>query len=190
MQRLLFPILIIGLTISSNGQIIDQRIQQELESLRLSNIDTFLIYKLSCPGSVSNFRIDTCAYEETQYLLWKQDVNCYIKKFDFCSIYLPTVLDSVNPLSFYLSNKNQIDKEQIKWPTYFESKNKAISMVVDHTCFYEMTFLLHDKTILKSVSYFSLTFEKFDNGKRNIYYTYNQRTKLKKLVDLLDKIDL
>jgi hypothetical protein len=190
MLRLIILTSILGLAISSDEQVIDSRIQQEIESLRLSKVDTFLVYSLPCPGSVTNFRIDTCAYEETQYLFWKQNANCYIKKFDFCNIYTPILLDSINPLSFYLMKRNQIDKEKIKPPTYFQSKDIAISSTVDHTCFYEMIFLLNDKIIFKRVSFYDLTFEKFDNGKRNIYYTHNQRTKLKKLVDLLDKIDL
>jgi len=175
---------------SSKEQVIDNRIQKEIESLRAAKVDTFLIYTRPCPGSIPTRLPDTCVYEDLQYLFWKQNTNCYVKKFDFCNNYKPSLLDPINALSFYLLYRNQIDKEEIKQPTYLQSKTTAISSTIDHTCFYEMTFLLNDTTILKSISYYDLTLVKFDNGKRNIYYNYNQQTKLKKLVDLLDKFDM
>ncbi len=56
-----------------------------------------------------------------------------------------------------------------------------------------MTFLVKGKKIFKRASDYDLTFTKFDNGKRNVYYKYNQQTKLKLLIDkiteLLKEID-
>ena len=44
-----------------------------------------------------------------------------------------------------------------------------------------MTILLKEKKIFKSVSYYALTFVKFENGRKNIYYNLNQHTRLKQL---------
>ena len=35
------------------------------------------------------------------------------------------------------------------------------------------------------MSEYDLTFKRFDNGRRNIYYNYNQQTQLKKFIDLI-----
>jgi hypothetical protein len=51
-----------------------------------------------------------------------------------------------------------------------------------------MTFYVKTKRTFKSASYYDLNFEKFDNGKTNIYYKYNQNTKLKQLVDQLTEL--
>ncbi len=74
-------------------------------------------------------------------------------------------------------------------PTYVESKKgdilTEISSTIDHTCFYEMNFCYNGKKVFKTVSDFDLTFIKFDNGRKNMYYNYNQQAKLKKLIDLM-----
>jgi len=193
MRGLLISTFTIALTISANSQL-DKQIQHEITALRLSKVDTFLIYSSPCPGSVVSFWVDTCPYEAPQYLFWKQDASYYLKKFDLCKNYKAVLLDTINPLSFYLAHSKQIDKEEIKIPTYVQSKKgnviTEISSTIDHTCFYEMVFLLRNKKVSKKISDYDLTTIKFDNGKCNIYYSQNQQTKLKKLIDLFKQLEI
>ena len=190
MIRLVFLTFFASLTISGNGQVIDNRIEKQIDSLKISSVDTFFIYSLHCNGCLIS--LDTCAYEETQYLLWAHNKNYFIKKFDYCRDYKTVLLDTINPLSFYLRNKTQIDKEKIKSPTYVESRNgnveTTITSTVDHTWFYKMAFQLKNSNIVKSVSDYDLTFETFDNGRKNMYYNYNQKTKLKVLIEQITKL--
>jgi hypothetical protein len=46
-----------------------------------------------------------------------------------------------------------------------------------------MTFLVKKRKVFKKVSEYDLTFKKFDNGRKNMYYNYNQQTQLKKLIE-------
>jgi hypothetical protein len=190
MTKLLIPTLIFALPLSSSEQTIDDRVQKEIETLKLSQVDTFLIYSIPCVGCEPIISLDTCSYEEQPwYLLWKQSGNYYLKKIDFCKSHKPTLVDTLNPLSFYLANSTKIDREEIKPPTYMKSKNVAISSTVDHTWFYEMIFLIKDKKVFKKISHYDLTFSAFDNGRKSIYAYYNQHTKLKKLVELIDQMN-
>jgi len=190
MTRLFFLTLLIVLTISVNGQVIDNKIQKQVDRLKHQNVDSFLIYSLSCNGGLIS--LDTCAYEATQYLFWVKDKSCFIKRFDYCRSYKVVLLDRVSPLSFYFTYKNQIDKEELKMPTYVQSKKgnitTTITTTVDHACFYEMTFQIKSKSIIKRVSDFNLTFKEFDNGKKNLYYDFNQNTKLKALTDQITEL--
>jgi len=190
MAKLIILILTFCVTPPSNGQTIDTRIQKEIDILRQSHIDTFLIYSVPCVGCETIVSDDTCSNEEQSwYLLWKKSTIYYLQKFDFCKNYKPVLLDTLNALSFYLLYSSKIDQEEIKPPTYLKSTNVEIISLVDHTWFYEMTFLLKDKKVFKKVSHYDLTFTTFDNGRESMYALYNQHTKLKKLIELIDQMD-
>lgn len=189
MKHLFYLTLIITLTTSANGQRIDNKLQTEIDSLKLFNIDTSLIYSFYCVGG---YRLDTCISNEPQYLFWLKENRYFLKKFDNCQNYKPIILDTINPLSFYLSCKNEIDKEEIKMPYYLQSKSKKKEIVmtstISHDCFYKMNFQLKMESIYKKVSDFNLTFKNFDDGKKNEYYIYNQSTKLKDLIEQLTQL--
>jgi len=181
--------LTLGFSVSSTGQTIDTRVQKEIDILRLSEIDTLLICSIPCVGCEPIVTLDTCPYDEPPcYLFWKKSTNYYLQKIDFCKNYKPVLLDTLNALSFYLSHSSKIDQEEIKPPTYLKSKNEEIISSVDHTWFYEITFILKDKKVFKKISHYDLTFTTFDNGRKSMYDFYNQHTKLKKLVELIDQI--
>ena len=109
MTRLLF-LLLLFFTTNCSAQTnthIEEHLKQMLDSLRHAESETFLIYSLKCVGGM---RIDTCNYFDTEYLFWKQNKNTFLQKFNDCKFYKPVLLDSLNPLTFYLSHKDQIDR--------------------------------------------------------------------------------
>jgi hypothetical protein len=187
MRRLLFAIVTFYSTISFGQDLskIEQRLDAFKDSLKHNNIDTFLIYILGCAGCA--YPADTCNYFDARYLFWKNNGNTFIRKFEGCKIYRTLMLDSSNPLTFYFTQKKIIDTEVIQIPSYVESqkgnKMTLIGQTIDHTCYYEMTFLIKTKKVYKQVSDYDLTFTTFDNGKKNIYLDYNQSTQTKKLID-------
>jgi len=184
MKLLFFFIPLISLTISSNAQVIQERVQNQVKILKQAKIDTFLIYTLTCNGRIP--AIDSCSSEDPQYLFWIQNGNPFVQEFDYCTNQSLLALDSINPISFYLANKIKIDKEKVKPPTYIKSKNDTFSLVINHDCFNEICFQIQNKILLKKVSEYNLNFEKFDSGQKNIYYNYNQSTKLKELIDIIN----
>jgi hypothetical protein len=190
MTRFILLVLFVGLTIFGKTQVIADKIQKQIDSSKILGVDTFLVYNLYCNGVMMS--VDTCTYEESQYLLWTHQNKYYIKKFDYCRTYKPILLDTINPLLFYISNKTRINKEKIKMPTYVQSRKgnaeTIITSTMNHTCFYKMAFQIGSSNMIKSVSDYDLTFATFDNGKKNMYYTYNQKTKLKELIGQLTKL--
>jgi hypothetical protein len=186
MLRLLFLIFCFSLSISSNCQEIEIRILKQIDSLRKSKIDTILLYSLPCAVDMVLIR-DPCYVDEEQYLFFIKNDSCFLKRFDNCKIYQTVLLDT-NPLSFYFKNKTIIDKEKIKPPTYFTTeKGKRIKIIsaVDHTCFYEMTIFLNNKKIFKQTNDYDLDSKMADEGKKNIYYNRNRKTKFKAFLDRL-----
>jgi len=101
MAKLIILILTFCVTPPSNGQTIDTRIRKEIDILRQSHIDTFLIYSVPCVGCETIVSDDTCSNEEQSwYLLWKKSTIYYLQKFDFCKNYKPVLLDTLNALLF------------------------------------------------------------------------------------------
>lgn len=175
------------------AQVVDEKVQDEVNSLRQAHVDTFLIYSLSCNGGL--IPLDTCAYEQTQYLFWTKTLKTYLKRFDYCKEYKPIQLDTLNPLNFYFTNQSTIAKEIIKKPTYYKVKKtkKGVDTIlntitVDHSCYHKFDFVLNQDTTSKVIDNFDLDYVKFANGKKNINYSYNQKTKQKKLIDIVSKL--
>ena len=193
MMKILLSLVALFLTVSIKAQVVDEKVQNEVTSLRQAHVDTFLIYSLSCNGGL--IPLDTCANEQTQYLFWTKNLKTYLKRFDYCKDYKPIQLDTLNPLNFYFTNQLLIEKEVIKQPTYYEVKKtkKGVDTIlntitVDHSCYHKFDFVLNKDTTSKVIDNFDLDYVKFDNGKKNIYYSYNQRTKQKKLIDIVSKV--
>ncbi len=193
MMKILLSLVALFLTISMKAQVVDEKVQNAVNSLRQAHVDTFLIYSLSCNGGL--IPLDTCAYEQTQYLFWTKNLKTYLKRFDYCKEYKPIQLDTLNPLNFYFTNQLLIAKEVIKQPTYYEVKKtkKGVDTIlntitVDHSCYHKFDFVLNKDTTSKVIDNFDLNYIKFDNGKKNIYYSYNQRTKQKQLIDMVSNI--
>jgi hypothetical protein len=184
MKRYLLLVILTYWATLVRGQVIDQRIEIFTRDLKL---DTFLIYSFPCSGGMS---FDSCATEETHYLFWVQNGKYYVKKFEYCHVFQSVIIDTSGILPFYFSNAHIIDKETIKPPTYYKiRKSKTgfdtlrMSSFVDHSCYHELSFHIKNRIVRKTVDIYDLDFAKFDSGERNIYYRYNQRTKLKALID-------
>src|SRR6478752_4517589 len=107
----LLTLFLIG-TLPGMTQIVGDRVEKYVAQ---KSIDTFLVYSFPCSGGIS---FDSCQYDEPHYLIWLQNGNFFLKRFDYCIIYQTLSLDTSNPLTFYLNNKLIIDNEQIRQPTY------------------------------------------------------------------------
>ena len=184
MRRLLSIALCSFFSLCGYSQVVGWRVEKYLAE---RHIDTFLIYSYPCSGGIS---FDSCQNDEPHYLMWKRNDRFYLKRFDYCKTFQTVTLDTTNSLTFYLKNKKLIDKEEIKQPTYYEVKRRGKTVdtlmtttTIDHSCYHTFQFPLSNKPKRKYADVYDLDFEKFDNGRKNIYYAYNQRTKFKALID-------
>ena len=152
MTRLLLLLTIFISTVSfgQNSTAVETRVKRFQDSLKQIGIDTFFNYSLACSGAI--YPADTCNFFDKCYLLWKQNGNTFLQKYDGCKFYKPIVLDIINPLAFYIAHRKKIDGEIIYRPTYVQSKHgdtvTTIEESIDHTCFYEMTFFIKKRKIL------------------------------------------
>lgn len=167
--------------------IIYDRIKSEIDQMK---VDTALVYSIACVGCST---LDSCKNEASHYLFWKKDAQYYIKRYDFCKSYNIIELDKKNPLSFYLLNTHIIKNESIKPPTYrkiVKSGDKVDTQLISHywedSEEYDFSVFLKGRVFKIHFDVNNLT-EQFDeDGKKNIYYDSNRKTRL---FALLNKID-
>lgn len=195
MTRLFFLIQFLWFSNFANGQNVEQRIQNFVTD---QSIDSFITYSYPCIGYA--YRFDTCRPSDTHYLFWLKDTKYYVRQFTTCKTSKTISIDSINPLLFYITNKQIIDTEEIRLPKYYDYRKKKnridtfeVITTINHSCHHTFSFNLKSKSIPKSVDIFNLDFMNFDTGQKNIYYDYNQKSKLKILIDyitkLTDKVD-
>ena len=190
MTKLFIIVILLFLKTSfASGQVVEERVEKFLKA---SNIDSSIIYTYPCSGYIA---IDSCSWDPKHYLIWKRQGEYFIKRFDYCQNFRPILIDTINPLKFYFTYKKTIDKEDIKQPTYIEIRKTRkrldtllVTTTVSHSCYHKFVFNTKTKSKTKQADSYDLTFAKFDNGKRNIYYSVNQRTKLKALIDEFSKL--
>ena len=197
MTRTLISTFLIFCFYSLTAQSIDTRINKKIDSLRNIGVDTFLVYHINCVGSIiiSN---DKCTITETKFLWWTQMSATYVQIFDNCYSYSVIKNDTLKSLTFYINNKYQIDNETIK-----QAENrKVISYkrngkkykreevrysTVDHSCHDIFKFMVDTTIITKDCDNYDLQFKQFDDGLPNTNWEYNQATKLKVLIDIINK---
>jgi hypothetical protein len=66
-------------------------------------------------------------------------------------------------------------------------KNKIDTLLetsgVDHSCYPTFLFNIGKRSLTKSADVYDLDFVSFADGRKNIYHDYNNKTKLKSLID-------
>ncbi len=150
-------------------------------------IDSFFIYSEFCNGNILAF--DSCSNETPQYAFIHKRGETSIVKIDACTIYMPIKLSVNNPFEYYINNRDSIHKEVIKPPRYFYKRKKLfktvlmeVSSSVSHSCFHTFKSTTFKTDI--AVDTYDLTFKTFDDGRENIYYDANQKTKTNSLIKL------
>ena len=188
MKQLLLLICLTASVMIGHSQIVESRVNRFLST---HSIDTFLVYSTPCSGGIM---LDSCQYDEPHFVFFKQNESYYLKRFDYCTTYQSLSIDDTNPLTYYLQHKVVIDTEEVKPPSYIEAIKKKrrkvestiITLSVSHSCYYQFQLPFTKEPLYKTIDSFDLEFKTFDNGKENMYYAYNQQTKLKALIDLTD----
>lgn len=197
MTRILISAFLVFFLQKATAQSVDMKINQKIDSLRSMGIDTFLVYHLNCVGSIIPYN-DKCIVTDSKYLWWTQNNTTNIQLFDNCYFYPSIKSDTLKALTFYAKNKHQIDNEEIKpaenrkVTTYKKNGIKYKSeevrySTVDHSCHDMFKFIVDTTVITKDCNNYDLQFKRFDDGLPNTNWKYNQVTKLKILIELINK---
>ena len=129
---------------------------------------------------------DKCNSDETQYLFWKKDMVSYQQKFDECSDYKAIKLENSKLIDLITTNYKQIKSEEIK-PIEYKKGKHIISQIVDHYSYTILKFIYKNDSFQKQIIDYQLETKMIDNKIPNQNYLYNQKTSLKKVLDLAKK---
>ena len=110
MTRLLLALLILTATTSYGQKVaeIEQKAQVFHDSLVHTDVDAILDYTLECVGNY--YSKDTCNNFAGHYIFWQKSDKIFLQRVDGCSKYKSILLVTINPLKFYITHKNEIDK--------------------------------------------------------------------------------
>lgn len=166
---------------------VDLKIDQKIDSLKENKIENFVVFFQNCVGCHPKIIIkDKCNSDETQYLFWKKDLVSYQQKFDECFDYEAVKLENSKLIDLITTNYKQIKSEEIK-PIEYKKGKHIISQIVDHYSYTILKFIYKNDSFQKQIIDYQLETKMIDNKIPNQNYLYNQKTSLKKVLDLAKK---
>ena len=171
---------------------VDLKIDQKIDSLKENRVENFVVFSQNCVGCFPKIMLkDKCNSDETQYLFWKKDMISYQQKFDECSDYKTITLENSKLIDLIATNYKQIKSEEIRSIEYKKGKH-IICQIVDHYSYTILKFIHKNDSFQKQIIDYQLETKMIDNKMPNQNYLFNQRTTLKKVLDLAKKeiIDL
>ncbi len=166
---------------------VDLKIDQKIDSLKENKVENFVVFSQNCIGCHPKIIIkDKCNSDETQYLFWKKDLISYQQKFDECSDYKAIKLENSKLIDLITTNYKQIKSEEIK-PIEYKKGKHIISQIVDHYSYTILKFIYKNDSFQKQIIDYQIETKMIDNKIPNQNYLYNQKTSLKKVLDLVKK---
>lgn len=166
---------------------VDLKIDQKIDSLKENKVENFVVFFQNCVGCHPKIIIkDKCNSDETQYLFWKKDLVSYQQKFNECSDYKAIKLENSKLIDLITTNYKQIKSEEIK-PIEYKKGKHIISQIVDHYSYTILKFIYKNDSFQKQIIDYEIETKMIDNKTPNQNYLYNQKTSLKKVLDLVKK---
>lgn len=166
---------------------VDLKIDQKIDSLKENKVENFVVFFQNCIGCHPKIIIkDKCNSDETQYLFWKKDLVSYQQKFDECSDYKAIKLENSKLIDLITTNYKQIKSEEIK-PIEYKKGKHIIRQIVDHYSYTILKFIYKNDSFQKQIIDYEIETKMIDNKTPNQNYLYNQKTSLKKVLDLVKK---
>ncbi|PJJ79797.1 hypothetical protein CLV57_2936 [Mucilaginibacter auburnensis] len=180
-------------------------VNDKVKTLKQAGVDTIVTYHPYCVGCIliGISGPDTCFQNIRQYVIWKHKGEGYVQLFDECYKYQPQK-GADGFIAILSKNAALIVKEKIL-PVEIEKKAKGkvekFTILIDHSDHRDFIFYLNGKMVEKRIDLFELDSRWEDDnfwsknqpstpppGKAvNINYAKNQKTYLKKLVDLAEQ---
>lgn len=164
-------------------------------SLENKGVDTYLLSKRYCLGSVEIFDLGDgkrCVSKGTYfevYVFWEEDGQAKLKKIDNCGNYATLNLSTNEVMDFMKQHKNDIKINQIKHYQIASKDSGPVKSTKIHSCYRLVSYKDGEgMKIDQSYNLFDLTNDALEP---NLNYEYNNGLKLLELEKLLDMmIDL
>lgn len=198
MKNVILSILLIVTTMSYaqyDEDHLNKIVSEFTTSLEDKGVDTYLISKRYCMGSVEIFDLGNgkrCVSKGTYfevYLFWEEDGQAKLKKIDNCGEYATLNLNTNEVIDFMTQHKNDIKINPIKRYEIATKDSGPKQSTKIHSCYRLISY--KDRGGMKidqSYNLFDLTSDALEP---NLNYEYNNGLKLLELEKLLDMmIDL
>ena len=165
-----------------------------MDSLIKSGLDTFFVYYPYCysDGYVSpknateeQLREFDCDHTKQSYIFYKNKGNTYVTKINECHSYSPIKLDLSPSFSYFTTHFQALIQDTVRDAAYIDKDGRMYYQSIDHSCYRVFYFSGKQKKYIYIDLYeFNKT---LDKKKTNINYSYNMKTHLKKLIDIVYK---
>jgi len=197
MKTFITIIFFLSLHYLSNAQVdmlltTDKKIYAKIKELKAKNVDTIISYYIGCSNCDFILRVpnDTsCHTYEQKYLIWHQDHQYYLERFDDCKEYNPLVINSA-PYELLIRNYSKILKERIRTPEFIKivnGKRELLHSSDNDYPYYIIKIYVGNKIIKKDIDEYDLNTKYLDGKHPNRNYLPNQRSALNKLKTLIEK---
>jgi len=195
-QIYIISIFLFQLQLFGQFSFVSEEIKKIADSLKLKNIDTFIVIKNYCIGCYVGFtvRIDateqeiyeaSCEASDPTYMIFKHKNKIFIQKQNKCYKFKQIQVDSSNAFSYFINNFDKIRKEKIYTnASGIYSDGDTAFYILNHSSFTEYFFSLGKKKMKLTIDWTNFS-EESHNGKKNIFYELNNSRKIKCLDDLL-----
>lgn len=170
----------------------DKKIYAKIKELKAKNVDTIISYYNGCGDCDVIPRVPTdtsCHTYEQKYLIWHQNHQYYLERFDDCKEYNAVIINS-GPYDLFINNYAKILKERIRPPESIKVVNgKKISIESSGSDYpiYIIKIYLSGKIIEKDIDWYDLNTKYIFGKDLNRNYLSNQRSALNTLKILIEK---
>lgn len=167
---------------------VDLKIKEKIEFLKKENIDTIVIFNEDCVGCKPKILLkENCVPENIKYLFWIKNGISYKQKFDGCTNFEEIKTNNPELMKTIVKNPQKIENSIIKKPEHKVNKKETISLLVDHFAYYDFEFYFKNQKIDKRVIDYELETKMIDKKMPNDNYYFNQKSILKKILDLVNE---
>lgn len=170
----------------SQGSKLDLKIKDKIEYLKKNGADTIVVYSQNCVGCYPKIiKKGECVTDETKFIFWTTKGNYFTQKMDECFDYEVKEVQNSRFLRTVIKKAQQIEKAEIKKPEHKVNKDEVIASIIDHYNYYDFEFHFKNQVIEKRINDYFLEVKKIDKNMPNDNYASNQKSILKKLLDLV-----
>ena len=165
-----------------------------IESLKKSGVDTFFIYKPYCynqvgirvPRKATEKEIHDlrCEHSDQTFLFFKFKGNTIVTMFNECYKFSPITITDSKSFPYFIMYFNELIKDTIKIAQVLDKDGNRLTVGQDHSCYRDIyLFINQGRRIYIDLYDFN---EDVYTG-RNINFSFNMQTYIKKFIDLISK---
>jgi len=162
-----------------------------VDSIKGSGIDTFFIYKPYCysdgiwfPENATEKEIhdNECDQNNQTFVFYRIKGNTFVTKYNKCYKFYPIKINTSPTFSYFILHHTELMKDSIS-DASVKNKDGSLSIVgIDHSCYRNVyLFLNHSKNFNIDI----YDFNKNVYTGRNINFKKNNKTHIKKLIDII-----